>query len=113
MSCFRLTILGSLVLLLSAQTGSASAFVRGAYYRLGDDDRGIPHLDLQGSPAVDQEPSLRANRIQASGDELGLLEGAGFSQGIHLRRGSIGPPAGIVEKIFYHHVVKVGTTAQA
>ena len=53
MSCFRLTILGSLVLLLSAQTGSASAFVRGAYYRLGDDDPGAAASQLGQNPTRD------------------------------------------------------------
>jgi hypothetical protein len=52
MSCFRLAILGCLVL-LTAQTVSASAFVRGAYYRLGDDDPGAAASQLGQDPTRD------------------------------------------------------------
>src|SRR5436305_5409522 len=53
MSCFRLAILGCLVLLLSAHSVSANAFVRGAYYRLGDDDPGAAASQLGQDPTRD------------------------------------------------------------
>jgi len=49
----RLCALGCVLHLLTAQTVSASAFVRGAYYRLGDDDPGAVAGTLGNDPTKD------------------------------------------------------------
>src|SRR5438132_4805632 len=53
MRCFRLPALVSLVLLLAAEMASASAFVRGAYYRRGDDDPGAVAGAIGNDPTKD------------------------------------------------------------
>jgi len=49
----RLTIITLLIALFCAQYASASAFVRGAYYRLGDDDPGATAGALGNDPTRD------------------------------------------------------------
>ncbi|HEV8608340.1 MAG TPA: LamG-like jellyroll fold domain-containing protein [Tepidisphaeraceae bacterium] len=53
MRCVRLPALASLILLLITESASASAFVRGAWYRLGDDDPGASVADIGIDPTRD------------------------------------------------------------
>src|SRR3954470_8084049 len=53
MRCFRIPAFSCLALLLICQTASANAFIRGAYYRLGDDDPGAAAGALGNDPTRD------------------------------------------------------------
>jgi hypothetical protein len=53
MRVFRFTAVVCVVLLLLAESLSANAFVRGAYYRLGDDDPGATSGGLGNDPTKD------------------------------------------------------------
>src|SRR5688572_21057583 len=65
-SCFRTATLACVLLALGATQAHASAFVRGAYYRLGDDDPGAVVGQTGNAPTRDSfADQLHLARVDA------------------------------------------------